>query len=194
MRPLLFLVSAALLTLAAGQSAAEDKKPAWWDKAVKKVEAAFHPAEAKPGQTVTLKLTVELHEGYYTYPTRQKDEAAEGMVNKLVFPDAGAVVFVGETTDPDGYKTKAEPIIGIRELRYYPEKVVYERKAVVAPSQRPGEVAVKVKEFALSVCDANNCFPPRKLTPEARLKVLDGPPVPVDPKYSDEVKKAKGGV
>ena len=45
---------------------------------MKKVEAKFDPAEAKPGQTVTFKLTVELNDGYYTYPTRQADKAAEG--------------------------------------------------------------------------------------------------------------------
>ncbi len=194
MRPLLLLTAAAAFALAAGPSAAQDKKPAWWDKAVKKVEAAFDPAEAKPGQTVTLKLTVELHDGYYTYPLKQEDKAAAWMVNKLAFPEAGAVVFVGEPIDADDYKTKAEPELGIRELRYYPKKVVYERKAVVRPSQKPGEVAVKLPEFRLTVCDANNCYPARKLTPEAKLKVLDGPAVPVDPKYAGELKKAAGGL
>ena len=187
MRPLLFLAATVALSAPA---AAEDKKPAWWDKAVKKVEASFDPAEARPGQTVTLKLTVELHDGYYTYPTRQEDKAAEGMVNKLVFPDAGSVVFVDKTVDPLDYLTKAEPLLGIRDLRYHPKKVVYERKAVVRPSQKPGEVAVKVKEFGLTVCDANNCYPARKLTPEAKLKVLDAPAVPVEAKYAEEVRKA----
>ncbi len=187
MRPLLFLTATVFIT---ADAPVQDKKPAWWDKAVKKVEAKFDPAEARPGQTVTLKLTVELHDGYYTYPTKQDDKNAEVMVNKLLFPDAGAVIFVGETVDPLDYLTKAEPLVGIRELRYYPKKVVYERKAVVRPTRKPGEVAVKVKEFGLTVCDANNCYPARKLTPEATLKVLDGPAVAVEAKYADEVRKA----
>ena len=187
MRPLLFLTATVFLT---AHATAQDKKPAWWDKAVKKVEAKFDPAEAKPGQTVTLKLTVELHDGYYTYPTKQEDKNAEAMVNKLVFPDAGAVVFVGETINPGDYLTKAEPLLGIRDLRYHAKTVVYERKAVVRPTQKPGEAAVKVKEFGLTICDANNCYPARKLTPEATLKVLDGPAVPVEAKYADEVRKA----
>ncbi len=186
MRPL-FLLTAMALPAAAP---AEDKKPAWWDKAVKKVEAKFEPAEAKPGQTVTLKLTVELHDGYYTYPTRQEDKAAEGMVNTLTFPDAGAVVFVGETVNPLDYLTKAEPLLGIRELRYYQKKVVYERKAVVCPTRKPGEATVAVKALGLTVCDANNCYPARKLTPAATLTVLDAPAVPVETKYADEVRKA----
>jgi hypothetical protein len=187
MRPLLFLAATVGLTASA---AAEDKKPAWWDKAVKKVEAAFDPAEARAGQTVTLKLTVELNDGYYTYPTKQEDKNAEGMVNTLLFPDPGAVVFVDQTADPLDYLTKAEPLVGISELRYYSKKVVYERKAVVRPTQKPGEWVVKVKEFGLTVCDANNCYPARKLTPEAKLKVLDAPAVPVEAKYAEEVRKA----
>lgn len=187
MRPLLFLTATIFLTT---HAPARDKKPTWWDKAIKKVEAKFDPAEAKPGQTVTLKLTVELHDGYFTYPTKQDDKAAEGMVNKLVFPDGAAVVFVGETINPRDYLTKSEPLIGIRDLRYYPKKVVFERKAVVRPTQKPGEAAVKVKEFGLTVCDANSCYPSRKLTPEAILNVLDGPAVPVEAKYADEVRKA----
>ena len=190
MRPLLFLTATFAL---AADAPAPDKKPAWWDKAVKKVEATFDPAEAKPGQTVTLKLTVELHDGYYTYPTRQEDKHAEAMINRLVFPEAGALVFVDETVDPLDYLTKAEPLLGIRDLRYYPKKVVYERKAVVRPTQKPGEVSVKVKEFGLTICDANNCYPARKLTPAATLKVLDGPAVPVEAKYADEVRKATAG-
>ncbi len=96
-------------SLAAAPSSAADKKPAWWDKAVKKIEARVEPAEAKPGQTVTLKLIVELHDGYFTYPTRQEDPQAMGMINTLKFPKDGAVVFVGETADPADYLTKPEP-------------------------------------------------------------------------------------
>ncbi len=191
MRSLLFLAAAAA-TAAAGQPA--PKQPAWYTKAVKKVEATFEPAEAKPGQVVTFKLTVELNEGYHTYPSKQPDKLAASMVNKIGFPDPGAVVFVGPVTDSDNFEKKPEPELGIKEYRYYPGKVVYERKAVVAPTQKPGEVTVKLAEFRLTVCDANNCFPPRKLTPGATLKVLNGPPVPVDPKYADEVKKATGGL
>ena len=47
----------------------------WYAKAVRGVSAKFDPAEAQPGQTVTFSLTVELNEGYFTYPLVQKDKA-----------------------------------------------------------------------------------------------------------------------
>ena len=82
--PLSFALVLAFLPAApaAGQKA--------FDKAVKKVEASFSPAEAKPGQTVTFSVTIELNDGYHTYPTVQTDKMAASMVNEIKFPDPGA--------------------------------------------------------------------------------------------------------
>jgi len=161
-----------------------------FDKAVSKVTATFHPAEAKPGQTVTLKLTVELMPGYHTYPLGQTDPKAKSMVNKVTFPAAGAVVFVGEATDPAGGEVVAEPLLGITAMKHLSGTVVYERAAVVSPTATAGKVTVTVPKFSVSVCDKDNCFPPKTLTPAATLTVLAGPPVPVDAKYAAEVKAA----
>ena len=69
-------------------------------EAIQKVEAAFEPAEAKPGQTVTLKLTVKLADGYHTYPVTQPAPEAKYSANAITFPKDGPVVFVGDTVDP----------------------------------------------------------------------------------------------
>lgn len=187
---LLALVAVALGFV--GVVPAADKKPDWFDKAVKRVTAEFVPAQAKPGQTVLFKLTVELNAGYHTYPVVQPDQAATGMVNKLTFPPAADLVFVGDTRDPLDFKTKTEPDLGIKELIYIPGTAVYERKAVVSPKAAAGPLTVKIPAFKLNVCDKDNCFPAKSLTPEATLKVLEGHPVEVEEKYADEVKKALG--
>lgn len=165
----------------------------WYEKAVKKVEAKFTPAEAKPGQTVTFSLTVELNAGYHTYPLVQPDPKADGMTNLLKFPGAGKLIFVGTAEDPKAFATKAEPELGIKELRYYPGTVTYTRKAVVSPKAAPGAAPVKLDGFSLSVCDKSNCFPPKKVPLEVAFKVLDGPAVPVEKAYADEVAKALEG-
>ena len=161
----------------------------WYERAVKKVEASFDPAEAKPGQTVTFRVTVELNDGFHTYPTVQTDKAAEGMVNVLKFPAAGDVIFVGAVEDPKGALTKAEPEAGIKEMRYYPGTATFTRKAVVSPRAAAGPVAVKLDAFKLSVCDKENCFPPKAVPVEASLKVLSGS-VEVEKQYAEEVAKA----
>lgn len=167
-------------------------KADWYAKAVKKVEARFEPAEAKPGQTVTFSLTVDLNDGYHTYPTVQPDKAASSFTNILKFPGPGAVVFVGAVTDPPIYDVKSEPDLNIKEYRVNPGTVVYTRKAVVSPKAAAGPATVKLADFKLQVCDKNNCFPPRAVPAEAALKVLPGPAVPVEAAYAAEVAKAVG--
>ena len=90
------------------------EKPVGLPKGVETVEATVEPAEAKPGQVVTFKLTVTLATGYHTYPLVQPDKLAAGMVNKVVFPEAGALIFVGDAIDPPMPESKAEPLLGIK--------------------------------------------------------------------------------
>jgi len=162
----------------------------WYEKAVKKIEGKFSPAEAKPGQTVTFTLTVELNDGYHTYPTIQHDKQAAGMVNEIRFPTDGPLIFVGKLEDPKDAKTKSEPELGILEMSYCTGTVVYTRKVVVSPKASAGPATVKLAKFSLSVCDKDNCFPPKNVPVEATLKVLDGAPAEVEKAYADEVKKA----
>ncbi len=185
MRVLLAAMILGTLTGAARLDAADTELP----KGVKKVEAAFDPPEAKPGQTVTLKITVTLADGYHSYPTKQSDKNAEAMVNSLTFGPPAGVIFVGEVKDPAPSEIKAEPELGIKELKVLHGTFTYERKAVVSPKASAGELTAKVKALKLTVCDATNCFPPKTVTPEAKLKV-SGSAVPVEAAYKDEVEKA----
>jgi hypothetical protein len=123
----------------------------------------------------------------------QDDKGAKGMVNVFKFPAPGAVIFVGTVEDPKDFLTKAEPDAGIAELRYYTGKVTFTRKAVVSPKATAGETSVKLTAFKLSVCDKDNCFPSKDVPVEAKLKVLDGPTVPVEKAFAEEVEKALAG-
>lgn len=161
----------------------------WFEKAVSRVEASFTPDRARPGQTVLWTLTLHLQEGYYTYPTKQSDPAAAGMVNEIHFPESGPVIFVGSLQDPKNIQTRSEPVLGIQMLRYCSGTVVYSRPAVVDPRVRPGTVAVQVPKVRLNICDKSNCFPPKELSVEAKLTVLDGPAVPVETTYAEEVRR-----
>jgi hypothetical protein len=188
----LALVTPVALFLASlpGPSAAATQKSGWYEKAVKRVEAKFDPAEAKPGQTVTFKLTVDLNDGYYTYPVVQPNKSAADYVNRLKFPVPGDVIFVGATTDPKRFETKDEPELMIKDLHYLPGTSTFTRKAVVSPKAAAGTIEVKLASFELSVCDKSNCFPGKKVPVSAKLKVLDGPPVEVEKEFAEEVAKA----
>jgi hypothetical protein len=178
-----------LILIAAPAFAAE---PSWYAKAVESVEAKFEPAAAAPGQTVKFTLTVTLKPGYHTYPLVQPDKLAADMVNKITFPAAGTVIFVGDAIDPPLAETKAEPDLGIKAMNIYHGKATFTRYAVVAPKAQPGAATVKLTEFRLNVCDKENCFPAYKIAPEAEIKVA-GAPVAVEAKYAAEVEKALKG-
>jgi DsbC/DsbD-like thiol-disulfide interchange protein len=156
------------------------------DDVVKKVEAVFEPAEAKPGQAVTLKITVKLADGFHTYPLIQSSPEARYSVNAMKFPDGGPIVFVDKTVDPPSPKTKKGED---HEYLIYPGGGTWTRKAVVLPSIKAGPATVKVKAKLL-VCDEDRCLPPKTYDLEATLKVLDGPAVAVEAKYKAEVEKA----
>ena len=138
----------------------------------------FEPAEAKPGQTVTLKIKVELADGYYTYPVVSRPPEGKYSANKITFPTDGPVVFVGETVDPVGPKSKK-----VEDYEISPTTPGAERGSA-RPScsrpPRPGRHTAKVK-VKLLVCDDDHCFPPKTIELEATLKVLDGPAVEVGP-------------
>jgi DsbC/DsbD-like thiol-disulfide interchange protein len=178
-RTLLALPLGLLIAATAAAQAGKDS--------IKKVEAVFEPAEAKPGQTVTLKVVVQLADGFHTYPVVQPDPEAKYSVNTIAFPKDGPIVFVGDTVDPVEPKSKKE---GDHNYLIYPGGGTWIRKAVVAPSAKAGPATAKIK-LKLSVCDEERCFPPKPYELEATLKVLDGPAEKVDPKYRDEVEKAE---
>src|SRR4029077_9179675 len=105
----------------------------------------------------------------------QPSEEAKFSANKLTFPTDGAVVFVGDTVDPVGPKSKtiADPVNKESyELHYYPGGGTWARKAVILPTAKPGAATSKIK-LRLLVCDADNCFPPKMIEVEATVKVLD---------------------
>src|SRR5262245_21656471 len=67
---------------------------------VKKVSAKIEPATVKRGEAVTWTLTIEVIDGWHTYPTQQVDPKAGSYTNRIKFPRENGLVFVGELTEP----------------------------------------------------------------------------------------------
>jgi len=166
------------------------KKFDWYVKSVKKVEATVEPAEAKPGQTATYRLTVTLTDETYTYPLKQPEKAAANDTNKIAWPTPGQVIFVGEAIDSPKFKSRPEPALEIKALRFYEGSVVYERKFVVNPTATPGDAVIVLPEFKFSACHKGQCYPGKVLKPEAKFKILPGPAVPIEKDLADEVRMA----
>lgn len=176
------------LTLLAALSLAAPQD--WYARAVKSVEMTVTPATAKPGETVTVAVTITLNDGFHTYPTVQPDLKAKDFVNTITFPAAApaGLIFVGTVQDPPHPIKKAEPLLGIKAMHEFGGIVTYTRKAVVSP-KATGAVTVTLPKFVLTVCDESNCFPPKTLTPGATLTV-SGAAVELEKAFRDEVEKA----
>jgi thiol:disulfide interchange protein DsbD len=158
-------------------------------KAVPRAWTSFEPANATRGQTITWRLTVELAPGWHTYPLQQVDPKAQDNITTITFPANGDVVFVDQVKEP-AFKSKEEKDAGIRELHYLEDKVlVWERTAVVRPDAKPGKVDVKVP-VRIQVCDANKCLPWQTLEFSTPLTISNGPPVPVENRYSKLIGEA----
>lgn len=156
------------------------------------VSAVFEPAQAKPGQVVTLKLTVTPKERNWTYPA----DPPEGQLsrNLIEFPPPGDVVFVGKLIDPEGWKTKKDEANPLKKIRYYGEPTTWVLTAVVSPKATAGKKTITLKGTQVQVCiPQGNCFTTDlNEPPTAELVVLDGPPMPVPSEYAAEVQAAAG--
>src|SRR5262245_1780706 len=139
-------------------SAAADK----FSQAVKSVTATVNPTTAKRGETVTWKLTIELADGWHTYPTVQPDSKATNQVVRITFPEPGDVIFVGKVKDPPTIG-KEEKDLEVKDLREAFGTVVFQRSFVVSPKAVPGQKEIVVSAKVL-VCDANLCLPPKTVT------------------------------
>jgi len=165
--------------------------------AVKKIEGRFEPADAKPGQTVVFKLSISLNEGWYTYPTEQPDARLKAMVNTIILPPPGDVIFVEPVSDPPGQQTGFDAEIG--DKRYYPDPVTWEFPVVVSRKATPGLKKITLEKVRVLVCVKKKlpdgtyeekCLAPRTVPVTADLNVLEGPAVPIDPKFVKAVEKA----
>lgn len=154
---------------------------------VKSIDARIEPFEAKPGQTVTYKITIKLNPDFHTYPTVQLDEKEKSNVSALQFADTPELIFVEPVADPPGAKMKIGPEGGT--LSYYEDEATFEIKAVVAPDAKPGEWSIPPKRVRFTVCDEQNCVPVSRTNLSAMLKVSTGS-VPVEEKYRAAVDKA----
>jgi thiol:disulfide interchange protein DsbD len=170
-----------------------------------KVEIRFDPPEAKRGQTVTLRISVQPIASFWTYVSDQPEVAKDPTAprNNFEFPELTDLVFVGDFKDPSGFKSKPIPGLNLKDIRYYPgpAEVVWERKAVVASDAKPGEKKVSLRRGFINskgkqdlassqimICDDSDCYYVDRSDMSATLKILDDQ-VPIDPKYKDEVEK-----
>jgi DsbC/DsbD-like thiol-disulfide interchange protein len=148
---------------------------------VKKVQARVEPAIVKRGATVNWTLTIEVADGWHTYPTRQIDPKSNSYVNRLKFAEQSGAVFVGDLKEPIGTDKDEDGA----KVTMIEGTGTWERTIVIRPDAKPGKVRIKVPVTILACAD--RCLPPKTITTEIELTISDDPPVAVDPKYQKDL-------
>src|SRR5579859_4910833 len=65
-------------------------------KDVAQLDVQIDPPKAKPGQTVTWRLTMTVKDGWHTYPNKQPPKYQDAITTNLKFDDSEEIIFVGE--------------------------------------------------------------------------------------------------
>lgn len=137
-----------------------------------KLSFTVEPAKAKPGQEVTVKLTIEPELGCWTYPSKT-DQTSR---NIITLPKPGDLIFLPSYDDPPKPKTKKDGTL------YYGGPVTWTFNAIVVPEATPGMKTVEFRNTILQVCNDSNCF--NNSNPiKATVEVLPGPALPVPANY-----------
>ena len=120
------------------------------------VEIRLTPANAKPGDEVTLSVSVTLPEGSYTYSTnRSFSGATRFKLEKITGLDSIDDEFQADRPP----KIDVDPDLG--RLEKYEKKVTWSRKWRVQSGANAGQVSITGK-MSYQVCDANSCRPLRE--------------------------------
>ncbi len=142
--------------------------------------AQVAPDKAKPGDRVTLEVTVELQGGYHTYAIEQPDLKA--VATKITLDSDGPL-------EPSGTWRETPPHAKLDDvlkalINTHEGKVTFSHELVVPRAAAAGAHHVTGR-IRLTVCDATGCLPPKDEPFEATVQVAaavgPAPPAPAPP-------------
>jgi thiol:disulfide interchange protein len=162
---------------------AGDAKPAKKDSraASRPKEATFtttvSPAEAKPGDTVTYKVTAKIDAPWHIYKY-SKDQADNGpKYTEFDFFDPDGLKVDGDwspSVEPTKKKEPAFPDIPF--LEFHEDEVTWSIKVKVPPGTKPGKKTLRC-QAGYMLCSDQNCSIPGQWTlPDAELTVTSSTP------------------
>jgi thiol:disulfide interchange protein len=172
---------AGLLLIPAASSFGDPPKPKKKDSNTRlksrnaEITAAVEPSQAKPGDTVTYKVTAKLDSGYHIYK----------QIDKPMPPGAGPVYTTFDFFDTAGLKIEGdwqaskEPIKhkepvwpDLPFVEYYEDEVTWSIKLKIPEGTEPGKKALRC-QAGFMICNEKSCSPPGQWTmPDAELTIV----------------------
>ncbi len=179
------LTWAALLTSIAsfstGHAVAADARPAKKDSraAARPKEATFTtsvtPAEARPGDTVTYKVTARIEAPWHIYKYAKTQQENGPKYTEFDFFDPAGLKVVGDWTPSLTPIRKKEPAFpDLPYLEFHEDEVTWSIKLQVPAATAPGKKTLRCQIGYMICSDANCSFPGQWTLPDAELTVLPG--------------------
>jgi thiol:disulfide interchange protein len=176
------LVASALLALLNGMATADQPQPAEKDSRpfIKPknvvLTTSVSPTQAKPGETVTFKVTAKLDPGahIYNYSKSKKHEAGPYKTTFDFFDPAGLQIEGDWTASPPPERHKDSNFADVEFVEYHENEVTWSVKLKVPGGAEPGKKVLRI-QAKYQVCDDRSCsFPGQWTLPDAELTVLPG--------------------
>ena len=136
-----------------------------------KLTFVLSPRDAKPGDKLTLAITMHLEAGWHTYSTTQKDEPGSTPTTIKLTAGKGLRPY-GETFQPDrAPELTAQTSDNLDAKEVYHGDVTWTRRFKFEP--QPGQKGFGIEgKIHYGVCDEKQCQPPR--TVEFKLGNVEG--------------------
>ena len=165
--------SLVLFVMISGSTALAE--PPTFEEIFEKLDVAFDPPKARPGQTVKLKITPSFNKDWHTYPTVQPDPMAAGTVNSFRRSGeaASSLKTPDSVIDPPGQFPATELPKGTKEIRQYHSGITFVQPVVVSRDAKAGEQSLQAT-FIFLVCE-QICHR-KKMPIEAKL-LVEGEPL-----------------
>ncbi|MGD0044885.1 MAG: protein-disulfide reductase DsbD domain-containing protein, partial [Isosphaeraceae bacterium] len=174
----LLLIGSVLDRAPSAYGADEPPKPAQKDSPTRAkpkdvvLTTSIRPAEARPGDTVTLKVTAKLNPGWHIY-TQAKNQMGEGP-RKTVFDlfDTAGLEVAGDWKADRKPESRAEPAFDNQTFEYFEDEVSWSIPLKVPSATAPGKKMIRC-QASYQICNAQSCsFPGRWTLPDATLTIL----------------------
>ncbi len=158
---------------------------------------SLSPENAKPGDTVTLAITLKIEDGWHTYSiTQPPDQAATATVIKA--ENSNGLVPLDDTFAPSAPPTIKELTVGTQKFKQevYHGEVTWTRRYRVEPSASTGNFGLS-GSIRYQVCTEQQCLLPKKISfalgtvleqkaipenkdsPQNNAAPVDAPPAPI---------------
>lgn len=120
---------------------------------------------AKPGDAITIKVVLEIDEGWHLYG---ENPESEFLLASTVTVDASEQVAIGKMKSPQA-QSKLDPILQ-QALSTYSGRIEFEVPLTIGSNAKPGKIPLSIS-VKTQACDKNRCLPPQSTSFALEIEV-----------------------